>query len=89
MKDAKEGKRPQFVNKCEYYKLKFDIFNKSIFSNHFKIKLKAEKKLMELAEKYKELKKSGKIEKFLAKKRKKQLGKDNKHLNKNEHVRYV
>ncbi len=50
---------------------------------------KAEQKLLDLAEKYKELKKSGKIEKFLAKKRKKQLGKDSKHLNKNEHVRFV
>ena len=49
----------------------------------------AEQKLLDLAEKYKELKKSGKIEKFLAKKRKKQLGKDSKHLNKNEHVRFV
>lgn len=49
----------------------------------------AEKKLLELAEKYKELKKSGKVEKFLAKKRKKQLGKDSKHLNKNEHIHYV
>lgn len=49
----------------------------------------AEKKLLELAEKYKELKKSGKVEKFLAKKRKKQLGKDSKHLNKSEHIHYV
>jgi ribosomal RNA-processing protein 36 len=44
---------------------------------------------LELAEKYKELKKSGKIENFLAKKRKRQLGKDNKHLSKNnEHLRF-
>ncbi|CAF0924401.1 unnamed protein product [Brachionus calyciflorus] len=49
--DAKEGKRPHFVNKSE-------------------------QKILELAEKYKELKKNGKIEKFLAKKRKKQLSKD-------------
>jgi hypothetical protein len=44
--------------------------------------------LIELAEKYKELKKNGQIEKFLAKKRKKQLGKDSKHLNKNELISY-
>jgi ribosomal RNA-processing protein 36 len=50
---------------------------------------KAEQKILDLAEKYKELKKSGKVEKFLAKKRKKQLGKDSKHLNRNEHVRFV
>lgn len=43
----------------------------------------AEMRIIELAEKYKELKKSGKVEKFLAKKRKKQLSKDNKTLNKN------
>lgn len=49
----------------------------------------AEHKLLEMAEKYRELKKSGKVENFLAKKRKKQLGKDSKHLNKNEHIKYV
>jgi ribosomal RNA-processing protein 36 len=38
---------------------------------------------LELAEKYKELKKSGKVDKFLAKKRKKNLSKANKHLVKN------
>jgi len=42
-----------------------------------------------MAEKYRELKKSGKVENFLAKKRKKQLGKDSKHLSKNEHIKYV
>lgn len=49
----------------------------------------AEQRILELAEKYKELKKSGKVENFLAKKRKKQLSKDNKHLNKNQHMRFV
>jgi ribosomal RNA-processing protein 36 len=42
----------------------------------------AEEKVLELAEKYKELKKLGKIDNYLAKKRKKQLSKDSKHLNK-------
>jgi ribosomal RNA-processing protein 36 len=41
---------------------------------------------LELAERYKELKKSGKVDKFLAKKRKKNLGKANKHLIKNNTV---
>jgi ribosomal RNA-processing protein 36 len=40
-------------------------------------------KLLELAERYKELKKSGKVDKFLAKKRKKHLGKANRHLKNN------
>lgn len=39
-------------------------------------------RIIELAEKYKQLKKSGKVENYLAKKRKKQLSKDNKSLNK-------
>ena len=39
---------------------------------------------MDLAEKYKELKKTGKVENFLAKQRKKQLSKDSKQLNKTE-----
>jgi ribosomal RNA-processing protein 36 len=39
---------------------------------------------LELAEKYKELKKSGKVEKFLAKKRKKQLGKDKIRLDRDQ-----
>lgn len=42
-------------------------------------------RIVELAEKYKELKKSGKVEKFLAKKRKKQLSKDKQHLDKHLH----
>jgi hypothetical protein len=37
-------------------------------------------KLLELAEKYKELKKAGKVDKYLAKKRKKQMSKANKHF---------
>lgn len=41
-------------------------------------------RILELAEKYKELKKTGKVEQYLAKKRKKQLSKDNKHLNKHQ-----
>ena len=49
-------------------------------------KFKAERKILELAERYKELKKSGKVDKFLAKKRKKNLGKANKHLIKNNTV---
>jgi hypothetical protein len=39
---------------------------------------------LELAEKYKQLKSNGKIDKYLAKKRKKQLSKDFRHLNKNQ-----
>lgn len=38
-------------------------------------------RILELAEKYKELKKCDKVEKYLAKKRKKQLSKDNQKIN--------
>ncbi|RNA15847.1 ribosomal RNA processing 36 -like protein, partial [Brachionus plicatilis] len=61
--DAKEGKKPHFVNKSE-------------------------QKILVLAEKYKELKKSGKIEQFLAKKRKKQLSKEKKNFY-TKHLRFV
>ena len=50
----------------------------------------AEQKILELAEKYKELKKSGKVEKFLAKKRKRQLGEDKKRLDRNQtHTKFT
>lgn len=63
--DAQEGKKPHFVNKCWwfFYKLKLKLdFKKTYLPNI------AEQKILELAEKYKELKKNGKVEKFLAKK---------------------
>jgi hypothetical protein len=44
---------------------------------------------LELAEKYKELKKTGKVDKFLAKKRKKQLGKDKMRLDQNKRTKFV
>lgn len=40
----------------------------------------AEKKKLQLAEKYQELKKSGKLENFLSKKRKRNAGKDRRKL---------
>lgn len=42
--------------------------------------LTADKKKLELAEKYSELKKSGKLENFLSKKRKRNAGKDRRKL---------
>lgn len=72
------------VSKFQYLKL-MKNFKKLL---NFKRTI-AEQKILELAEKYKELKKSGKIENFLAKQRKRALGKDHKHLNKNnEHLRF-
>ena len=88
--DAKEGKRPHFINKSKLllnFQMKENLLLKAKTNTIFVFK--AEQKILDLAEKYKELKKSGKVEKFLAKKRKKQLGKDSKHLNRNEHVRFV
>lgn len=41
---------------------------------------KSDRKVLELAEKYKELKKSGKLEKYLAKKRKKNMSKDRRQM---------
>ncbi len=49
----------------------------------------ADLKLYELAEKFKELEKSGKVEKFLAKKRKKQLTKDRIRLEKEKYDKFV
>jgi ribosomal RNA-processing protein 36 len=41
---------------------------------------KTETRVLQLAQKYKELKQNGTVDKFLAKKRKKQMGKDNKRM---------
>lgn len=50
------------------------------FSDTFLCRFAAEKKKLQLAEKYQELKKSGKLENFLSKKRKRNAGKDRRKL---------
>lgn len=50
------------------------------FSDTFLCRFAAEKKKLQLSEKYQELKKSGKLENFLSKKRKRNAGKDRRKL---------
>ena len=54
--------------------------NKIVYTFFLIIFSSAEQKKMELAEKYKQLKKSGKVEKYLMQKHKKNASKDRRHF---------
>ena len=56
------------------------ILSKEITLNSLCVSLKAEKRKLELAEKYKELKSSGKLERYMKRKDKKMTGKERRKM---------
>ena len=82
---AGQGLKPYFLKKCKwiYIDLKchfpFDLTDTDL-TGLCNYPLLADKKKLELADKYNELKRSGKLENFLSKKRKRNAGKDRRKL---------
>ena len=72
----KKGKKPFHIKKCEIHQ------DSTILSNMSSTVLiyTATQRKIELAQKYSELKKSGKLKKFMSKKRKKNSSRDRKRL---------
>ena len=79
---AGQGLKPYFLKKCKciyiYLKCNCACYLTDIGLCNYP--LLADKKKLELADKYNELKRSGKLENFLSKKRKRNAGKDRRKL---------
>lgn len=76
IKRMKEGKNPYYMKKCKFSHI--PICNSAKLSFNLSIFIIATRKFLDLAEKYEELKSTGKLEKYLKKKRKKNTGRDKK-----------
>lgn len=79
---AEQGARPFFLKNCKNVYAFFcsSTLKHSSETWHIRLDSAAEKKKLQLAEKYEQLKKSGKLENFLSKKRKRNAMKDRRKL---------
>ena len=78
-----EGKKPFFLKKCNTHKhmcITFIGVTAITFFSHIHMYLPAVQKQLELVDKYKELKRTGKFEKYLTKKRKRNAQRDRRQL---------